>query len=149
MRFQASARAAGALCVAAALAGCNAGGPRVSFANGRSEAFVDRQATVASGSTVRIGAAADGVNPDCSTWRQADVRPARQPAHGRLTIRSTSVYTGFSWRNPRSRCNAEGARGAIVEYQSAAGYRGDDSLAYDVFTSTGGHIRVTVTIHVI
>lgn len=149
MRFRTSTRAAGALCFAAtALAGCNTG-PHVSFANGRSEAFVDRQATVASGSTVRLGKAADGVNPDCSTWRQADVRPAQQPAHGRLSIRTASVYTGFSWRNPRSRCNVEGARGAIVEYHSTAGYRGDDVLAYDVFTSTGGHLRVTVTIHVI
>ncbi|PWB92920.1 hypothetical protein [Methylosinus sporium] len=137
-----------AILFALALAGCNVG-PQVSFANGGSEILIRREATVASGALVRLHTLSNNIDPDCSSIRRADVRVAREPQHGRLTIVRSVVYPGFSPGNPRAHCNGKGTQGAKVEYRSTPGFQGEDLVEYEIWTFNGGRLRYTAVIHVL
>jgi hypothetical protein len=75
-------------------------------------------------------------------------RAAREPSRGKLTIQTADDFVYFPPANPRSACNTKRVRGQLVEYHAAPGFKGTETLAYDVFQPRGGVVHYTVTVNV-
>jgi hypothetical protein len=154
MRLTTFARAlAAALTAATVLSGCakqtvtgSVGAPVV-VSNQGSELAQTRTMAVASGAKLKLQFAA-AINPDCSTMAPVVVRAVRQPSRGVLAIRPDHDFIYFIPANPRSACNTKRLPGTMVEYQAAPGFKGTDTLAYDVFHTNGSVAHHTVTVNV-
>jgi hypothetical protein len=72
------------------------------------------------------------LNPDCSSRGDTKIRIVTQPLHGSLKVEDGTDYPNFTRDNSRYECNAKKAPGALVYYQSEAGYTGSDSADVEV-----------------
>jgi hypothetical protein len=88
------------------------------------------------------------LNPDCSVRDIPTIRMPTQPAHGVVTIKETEDFGTYSAFEPLSVCNKNKARGVSVDYLTAPGYSGADSLTYEAILSTGLEQTTTVNLTV-
>jgi hypothetical protein len=136
-----------AACALLLLCGCQttSGRGSIQVANGGSEAILRHGVTLASGMTARVGFATE-INPDCSQRGPLPtVRVLRQPAHGALDVQTVSDYPTFARNNVRSACNKVRVSGVRITYRPQAGFVGQDSFAYEVFTSVGVMVHEEIT----
>ena len=92
---------------------------------------------------------ATSVTPDCSALGNVEVRVARGPEHGKVSIRRTRVFPNYAAVNLRSACNARRVAGVLVTYVSQRGYVGDDLVVIEVFFPNGRAQRTTIAIRVV
>ncbi len=117
------------------------------LSNQGSELALNRTVAVPAGGKLKL-AFVTAINPDCTTIGSTTARAAREPARGKLTIQTADDFVFFPPANPRSACNTKRVRGQLVEYHAAPGFKGTETLAYDVFQSRGGVVHYTVTVNV-
>jgi hypothetical protein len=121
--------------------------PAPVISNQGSEVAGTRTMAVMSGAKLKVQFYT-AINPDCTTIPNNSARPVKQPTHGTMTIKTADDFATFVATNPRSACNTRRVSGTLIEYQSAPGFKGTDTLAYDVFTSSGAVAHNSVTINV-
>jgi hypothetical protein len=115
--------------------------------NQGSEAAVSRTVAVAAGAKLKLQFFV-AINPDCTVIPSTTPRSIKEPARGRLTIQTGDDFAYFPPTNPRSACNSKRVRGHLVEYQAPVGFKGTETLSYDVFNTMGGVFHHTITVNV-
>jgi hypothetical protein len=123
------------------------GAPQAVVTNQGSEVALTRTMAVASGAKLKLQFVT-AINPDCTTIGPAVARAIKQPSRGTLTIKSADDFVYFPPANPRSVCNAKRVQGTLVEYQPPVGFKGTETLAYDVFNSGGAVAHHSITVNV-
>jgi hypothetical protein len=78
-----------------------------------------------------------GLNPDCSSSGNTNVRITKQPEHGSTEITTTTNFPFFAKDNVRAKCNEHKVRGVQLNYKSAEKYVGNDELEMLVLFPTG------------
>ena len=88
------------------------------------------------------------LNPDCSVRETPSVHITEQPTHGTVVVAAINDYPSFATTNPRAECNKKKVAGQQIEYTPEKDFKGMDTLAYEVFATTGlvGTYKVTLTV---
>ena len=88
------------------------------------------------------------LNPDCSVRETPSVHITEQPTHGTLVVAAINDYPSFAAINPRAECNKKKVAGQQIEYTPEKDFKGTDTLAYEVFATTGlvGTYKMTLTV---
>jgi len=72
------------------------------------------------------------INSDCTSLGDTKIRVLDPRSHGKVWIEAGDGYSEFPKWNSRYECNKQPIPGAIVHYQSEAGFVGQDSVRIEV-----------------
>jgi len=88
------------------------------------------------------------LNPDCTSVGPVRFNILNAPAHGRISVKTTKIYSNFPPNNPRNICNTKGGLGQELIYISVPGYTGPDSVDVEPIGPLGAasHLHVAIVV---
>jgi hypothetical protein len=79
-----------------------------------------------------------GAYPDCSPWRDIEVRTTKKPEHGTVDIVPDEWISRFAKESTEAKCTGKKLPGLKVNYKSSGGYTGPDEFDLLVMWPFGG-----------
>jgi hypothetical protein len=81
-----------------------------------------------------------GLNPDCSTRGEGDIRLIKKPEHGTVEFTQGESFPNYPQTSPWHHCNKQKVPGSLVTYKSDEGYIGKEYFDVEFIGPRGADI---------